>query len=766
MSIPTYQRSRNRRLTTRMRPRLEPLEERLVLTTFHVNTTLDSQAANLRTGKDASGHISLRSAIQAADARGGSNTIDLPAGTFDLTFLVENPNASLAIMNNNLKIIGKGAGATIIDGRQAAGVFAISNHNVSISRLTIEDGSAFGAGGGAILNSGSNLTLKSVTLSNNEALGFAGEEGESVDPVDGPAGGDGSSGMPGTDAEGGAILNQAGSLSLINCTIANNEAIGGSGGNGGSGGAALGFSGVAGVVGQSATGGNGANGSDGGSGSGGGIFNAAGARLTISGTSFSQNMAVGGVGGAGGAGGNALGGAGGPSILSSPGNGGNGAGGAGVVGGAGGNAAGGGLANFGNVTFSGKPSTFSRNNAIGSSGGSGGAGGAGDGGSGGSGSSGGVHGGNGGNSVEGDPGAGGAGGDSFGGGIDNGIGAFLVSTVAMTFTSNTVQSVGGGTGGPTPSGGMVFAGPGGSGGPAGSGQAEGGSGQGATGGAGGTGGNAFGGALSNSGFVTMEAPRGSRATITSSFTENQATGGIGGDGAFGGEPTGGNGGNGLGAGSGSGGAGGQSTGGQGGNGGAGGSAIGGGVCNLAGAALSLIGITVNFQENQASGAAGGGAADGGFPQGGNGGKGTGLGGAGGDATEGSGGDGGAAGGAFGGAIANVGTLIINPRQGARKRSRQANATSTITGNEALAAAGGTAGGLDGAIAGSGGSPGGAAGQVIAGTAGAEGKDGFGLGGGAALDVASTISNTTISGNQASSADNDEDTNFSGSDVPN
>ena len=91
-------------------------------------------AANLRTGKDASGHISLRSAIQAADARGGSNTIDLPAGTFDLTFLMEIPNASLAIMNNNLKIMGKGAGATIIDGGQAASVFAISNDNVSISR--------------------------------------------------------------------------------------------------------------------------------------------------------------------------------------------------------------------------------------------------------------------------------------------------------------------------------------------------------------------------------------------------------------------------------------------------------------------------------------------------------------------------------------------------------------------------------------------------------------------------------------------------------
>ena len=61
-----------------MRPWLEALESRTVLSTFLVNTTLDTDAVNLHTGKDASGHISLRSAIMAADALGGSNTIKLP----------------------------------------------------------------------------------------------------------------------------------------------------------------------------------------------------------------------------------------------------------------------------------------------------------------------------------------------------------------------------------------------------------------------------------------------------------------------------------------------------------------------------------------------------------------------------------------------------------------------------------------------------------------------------------------------------------------
>src|SRR5262245_28673665 len=74
-----------RRQRMRACPRLEGLEGRLVMSTFQVNTTLDTAAVKLRTGKDAAGHISLRSAIMAADASGGSNTIKLRSGTFKLT---------------------------------------------------------------------------------------------------------------------------------------------------------------------------------------------------------------------------------------------------------------------------------------------------------------------------------------------------------------------------------------------------------------------------------------------------------------------------------------------------------------------------------------------------------------------------------------------------------------------------------------------------------------------------------------------------------
>jgi hypothetical protein len=64
-------RDRSERRSTRLRPRLEALEGRVVLSTFRVSTTLDPVDVNLRTGEGASGRISLPSAIMPADDREG-----------------------------------------------------------------------------------------------------------------------------------------------------------------------------------------------------------------------------------------------------------------------------------------------------------------------------------------------------------------------------------------------------------------------------------------------------------------------------------------------------------------------------------------------------------------------------------------------------------------------------------------------------------------------------------------------------------------------
>src|SRR3954471_21207078 len=62
-----------RRSQTRCRLRLEDLEDRRVLSTFNVTTTLDGVTG------------SLRQAIQAANAHSGADTIHLAAGVYKLS---------------------------------------------------------------------------------------------------------------------------------------------------------------------------------------------------------------------------------------------------------------------------------------------------------------------------------------------------------------------------------------------------------------------------------------------------------------------------------------------------------------------------------------------------------------------------------------------------------------------------------------------------------------------------------------------------------
>ena len=177
-SFSAQQKSR-KRSAPRMQPRLEGLEDRVVLSTFKVNTTLDTVAVNLKNGKDATGHISLRSAIEAADAHGGANTIILPAGTFTLTIAGAGEDASATgdlDITGNLTIKGKSSASTIIDGNNLDRVFQVLGGKVSISKVTIQHGRAAGDGGG-ILNSGGQVTLSSVAILNNVAVGNNGTAG-------------------------------------------------------------------------------------------------------------------------------------------------------------------------------------------------------------------------------------------------------------------------------------------------------------------------------------------------------------------------------------------------------------------------------------------------------------------------------------------------------------------------------------------------------------------------------------------------------------
>ena len=278
-----------RRSRSRSCPRLEQLEPRIALSTFQVNTTLDTVAVNLHTGKDNTGHISLRSAIMAADAHGGSNTIKLKSGLFKLTIAGANEDASASgdlDIKGRLTIKGAGPGRTIIDGNNLDRVFDILGGVVTLSGLTVQHG--LSDHGGGILNNGGRVTLSSAVVTQNLAVGSAGTDG-AEGAGGGQVGGNGTAGGEGTNALGGGIFNEAGSLTISKSTIAANQALGGNGGQGGEGGAGQG-SRIAGVGSRDGTGGTGGSGGDGGFAAGGGIYNAAGAALTLSSTTISLNL--------------------------------------------------------------------------------------------------------------------------------------------------------------------------------------------------------------------------------------------------------------------------------------------------------------------------------------------------------------------------------------------------------------------------------------------------------------------------------------------
>lgn len=209
------------------------------------------------------------------------------------------------------------------------------------------------AEGGAIYVDGGSVTLDACTLRNGQAMGGnAGLAGDGGDGWSG-VGGNGGAGGDGGSAAGGALYVDNGNITvqLTDCTVAGNQARGGTGSAGGLGG-----------DGDSARrGGHGGAGGDGGASQGGGVYVDNGSvDVQIDRSTISGNQAIGGAAGAGGDGGwgsSAVGGNGGS-------------------GGVGGSAHGGGYyRNGGTVTLNLRQCTLSGNSATGGNGGNGGDGG-------------------------------------------------------------------------------------------------------------------------------------------------------------------------------------------------------------------------------------------------------------------------------------------------------------------------------------------------------------------------------------------------------
>jgi hypothetical protein len=142
-----------RKARVRFRPRLEVLEDRLPPAVLTVTNNSDTGV---------SGDGSLRGEIAAA-APGDTIVFDhsLNGQTITLT------HGQLTI-SNDLNIIGPGAGQLTVSGNHGSRVFNITAGTVSLSGLTIANGSIVGDGGG-ICNAG-NLTVSNSTLAGNSAL--------------------------------------------------------------------------------------------------------------------------------------------------------------------------------------------------------------------------------------------------------------------------------------------------------------------------------------------------------------------------------------------------------------------------------------------------------------------------------------------------------------------------------------------------------------------------------------------------------------------
>jgi hypothetical protein len=193
-----------------IRPRLEVLEDRCV------------PSIDMVTNLSGSSAVAGSLPFEVANANPGDTiqfAANLKGGAIGLN--------SMLNINKNLTIDGAGSGITVDGSGSGNRVFQIDNgDSVVINGLTITGGSggAFGGGGG-IYNAGF-LTLSNSTVTGNHAF----EGGGILNASNGTMvmSGDTVNNNT-TSGDNGGGINNSGKLTIINCTIAANQAISGGG---------------------------------------------------------------------------------------------------------------------------------------------------------------------------------------------------------------------------------------------------------------------------------------------------------------------------------------------------------------------------------------------------------------------------------------------------------------------------------------------------------------------------------------------------------
>jgi Tol biopolymer transport system component len=146
--------------------------------TLVVSTTADlvdgdtssEEALLLNPGAD--GLISLREAITAANNTAGLQTIMLPSGSYAITRSGAGDDMNLTgdfDIRGDVRIVGAGAGSTVISGAAAHAVLEIVSGAATISGVTIRDGLTSAQGAGVEVNVGASLNLSQSIVSSNVA---------------------------------------------------------------------------------------------------------------------------------------------------------------------------------------------------------------------------------------------------------------------------------------------------------------------------------------------------------------------------------------------------------------------------------------------------------------------------------------------------------------------------------------------------------------------------------------------------------------------
>ena len=143
--------------------------------TFTVNSLADTVDANPGNGKceDAGGNCTLRAAVMESNTLVGPDSIQLPEDVFPLLIAgAEEDSAEMGDLDlkGSLSIKGAGAGKSIIDAQKFGDrIFDIQpGAIVTISGVTIRNGTIGGGFGGGIKNSGT-LLLKESEVEFNSA---------------------------------------------------------------------------------------------------------------------------------------------------------------------------------------------------------------------------------------------------------------------------------------------------------------------------------------------------------------------------------------------------------------------------------------------------------------------------------------------------------------------------------------------------------------------------------------------------------------------